>query len=475
MTKARTIADLGTGFVNISDTGTAGTKVASGTTAQRGSTAGQIRFNTTTGLAEYYTGTEFKSIDTPPTITSIDITNIETSLGGTQTFVITGTLFNSGATVKFRDNGGTLITPDTTTVNSSTQITVTKTRSSFSNANEPYDIIVTNPSNLSGTLENQINVDNSPTWSTASGSLGTIYSDSTGNHFTVSATDPDGDTVSYSETGGTVLSTQGLTLNSSSGVISGDPVNVASNTTLSFNLRATGNSKFADRAFSILLRPPITINTFDIFADNSAIAFYKFDTNGNDLGGNYNATIGGSASITSTDGKFGGFASATTSSYASGVTYIGDALSNQLRPSTQFSYSWWFKKPASGDVYMTVNGSQCWWYWYLRKSGNANEMSVLHYNSGSGNNIAFSGTYTDVGTWVHACITNNPNGQTKLYANNVLIGSASSTTSTANYDSGDNRITFCADNGIANSCDHVRIFNRELTAGEVSQLYNEVG
>ena len=52
MSKNRTIANLGTGFVNITDTGTEGTKVASGTTAQRGSTAGQFRFNTTTGLAE---------------------------------------------------------------------------------------------------------------------------------------------------------------------------------------------------------------------------------------------------------------------------------------------------------------------------------------------------------------------------------------------------------------------------------------
>ena len=42
--------------VNIVDTGTEGTKVAAGTTAQRGSTAGQIRFNSETGLAEYYTG-----------------------------------------------------------------------------------------------------------------------------------------------------------------------------------------------------------------------------------------------------------------------------------------------------------------------------------------------------------------------------------------------------------------------------------
>ena len=43
MTKARDIADFK--FENIVDTGTAGTKVASGTTAQRGSTIGQFRFN----------------------------------------------------------------------------------------------------------------------------------------------------------------------------------------------------------------------------------------------------------------------------------------------------------------------------------------------------------------------------------------------------------------------------------------------
>ena len=71
MTKARTIADLGTGFVNISDTGTEGTKVASGTTAQRGSTTGQFRFNTTTGLAEYYDGANFVKVEGTPSITSI--------------------------------------------------------------------------------------------------------------------------------------------------------------------------------------------------------------------------------------------------------------------------------------------------------------------------------------------------------------------------------------------------------------------
>jgi hypothetical protein len=101
MTKARTIADLGTGFVNISDTGTEGTKVASGTTAQRGSTAGQIRFNSETGLAEYYTGTIFKAIDSPPTILSVVDTNItDKQISANFDLGITGTNFSSGATVK---------------------------------------------------------------------------------------------------------------------------------------------------------------------------------------------------------------------------------------------------------------------------------------------------------------------------------------------------------------------------------------
>ena len=39
--------NLDVSFENITDTGTEGTKVAAGTTAQRGSTSGQFRFNST--------------------------------------------------------------------------------------------------------------------------------------------------------------------------------------------------------------------------------------------------------------------------------------------------------------------------------------------------------------------------------------------------------------------------------------------
>ena len=71
MTKARDIADFK--FENIVDTGTEGTKVATGTTTQKVLLTGQIRFNSTTGLAEYYDGSAFKVIDIAPPITSSNV------------------------------------------------------------------------------------------------------------------------------------------------------------------------------------------------------------------------------------------------------------------------------------------------------------------------------------------------------------------------------------------------------------------
>jgi hypothetical protein len=243
-------SNLGVSFENISDSGTAGTKVASGTTNQRGSTAGQIRFNTTTGLAEYYTGSEFKVIDAPPTVTVVSPLEVANLAGGNETFTITGTNFQSGATVKFIGNDNTELTPSSTTINSSTSITAVIAKNLFNNTKEPYDVRVTNTSGLSSSLDNVVNVDNTLSWVTASGTLATITTLSSGTHSTISATDPDGDTVTYAETGGTVLTTAGLTLNSSTGAITGTP---SSTGTKTFTIRATANSKTADRQFSIVV------------------------------------------------------------------------------------------------------------------------------------------------------------------------------------------------------------------------------
>ncbi len=265
MTKARDIADFK--FENIVDTGTEGTKVASGTTAQRGSTTGQWRFNTTTGFFEGRGASAFTTLEPTPTISSVDTSLIDSEASGDATIVITGSNFSSGGTVTFVGSSANF-NASTTTFNSVTQVTAVAPISSFLNAQEPYKIKFTSANGVAGTSAvGLINVDVAPTWNTASGQIAEIFDNATGTHATVSATDSDGDTVTYSETGGTVLSGQNLTLNSSTGAISGDPTDVAANTTLSFNLRATAGSKTADRAFTILLK---TLNP-----------------NGGDFGANY--------------------------------------------------------------------------------------------------------------------------------------------------------------------------------------------
>ena len=234
---------------NISDGGNSGTKVALGTTAQRVSTTGQFRFNSTTGLAEYFDGTSFKSLDAPPVVSSIDVTEVDSQAGGNQTIVITGSGFSSGATVTFV---GTSVNfnASTVTVNSGLQITAVAPKASFLNAQEPYGVKVINTSGLAGTLASQINVDTSPSWQTASGSLGSLGENTTAN-VSVSATDPDGDTVAYSVQSGSLPS--GASLNTSTGAITGTLSGVSADTTSSFTLRATANAKTVDRAFSIIV------------------------------------------------------------------------------------------------------------------------------------------------------------------------------------------------------------------------------
>ncbi len=247
MTKARDIADFK--FENIVDTGTEGTKVAAGTTAQRGSTTGQWRYNSTTGFFEGKSATTVLTLEPTPTVTSVDDTEVDSAGGGNQTIVITGTNFTSGATASFVGSSASF-DASTTTVNSATQITAIAPKASFLNAQEPYKVKVTSASGLAGTsTTGLINVDNAPTWTTNAGSLGSIVEDATGNHFTVAASDAEGDTLAYTLQSGSL---GGLSLNSSSGVISGDPTDVSSDTTNSFTLRATAGSKTADRAFSYI-------------------------------------------------------------------------------------------------------------------------------------------------------------------------------------------------------------------------------
>lgn len=242
---------------NISDSGTEGTKIASGTTAQRGTTQGQIRFNTDTNLAEYYDGTAFKPIDSPPTISSISPTSFgESQLSSSQTITITGGNFSSSVTVEIIGSDGTTYTPASTTRDSVSQITIT-TPTTLTNANENYKIKVTNSSGLSAELANAISVNAAPVFSTAAGSLGTLpdTNRAASNLTNISFSDSDS-SATLSVTSGSIP--PGLTL-ASDGTFSGTANAVASNTTSTFTVTATDGSESATRQYSITVNAPVLL------------------------------------------------------------------------------------------------------------------------------------------------------------------------------------------------------------------------
>ena len=247
MTKARDIADFK--FENIVDIGTEGTKLAAGTTAQRGSTQGQFRFNSTTGKFEGRGLNSFVTIEPSPVISSIDVTEVASAAGGDQTFVITGENFSAGDTASFVGNDGTEVFASSTTIDSATQITAVIAKSSFVNSKEPYDVKIAKSTGTQGSLADQINVDNNPNWTTAAGNIASIPFNNTGTHATVVATDPEGDTISYSVVSGSLPT--GTSLGSANGQVTGTITNPGSPTTYTFTVRATANSKTSERQFNI--------------------------------------------------------------------------------------------------------------------------------------------------------------------------------------------------------------------------------
>jgi hypothetical protein len=461
------------GATNIVDTGTEGTRVATGTTAQRGTTQGQLRFNTTTGLAEYYTGTDFKSIDSPPTVTSLDVTEVDSQAGGNQTIVITGSSFSSGATVTFLGNSGTDFNASTVTVNSQTQITAVAPKASFLNAQEPYGVKVINVSGLSATLASQINVDTSPSWQTASGSLGSIYEDATGNHFTVSATDTDGDTVAYSLQSGSL---GGLSINSSTGVISGDPTDVSSDTTNSFTLRATANSKTADRAFSY-----ITQN--DTLA-NGLVAHYLTGSGTDSSGNGYNGTNSGSnsGSISTTTDSGTPFGSRTVTSFPDSNGYIALSTSTIITGTNDRTITCWVKPNDNLD------GND-----YIFGFGNANAGGTFNARCGS-NKMGFMGYAADfdnsgpvvysTNTWVRIFYTFNGtqlgafyldgsgNRQTAWTTSSLTLNTLNNSGATASIGGHANNPNQGDAGGCNSKIADFRIYNRVLTETEMERLYN---
>ena len=218
------------------------------TTARPASpSTGQPYFNGEVGRLELYTSNGWQNIvQETPGIASITGTYNESA--GSGTFVISGTNFVTGGIAYAVGTNGVEYQASSSATNSIVQMTATFT--GLSTAYEPYDVKVLNPSNLFGLLPDAFYINDSPVWSTASGSLGTYGLGSVS--IQLSATDDESQSITYTVSSGSLPS--GLSL-SNSGLISG--TNTANPATYTFTVSASdGINTAVTRSFSILVPAP---------------------------------------------------------------------------------------------------------------------------------------------------------------------------------------------------------------------------
>ena len=249
-------------------TGTKGIDISVGTTGQRdtGFGSGTLRFNSTTNLLEYYTGTDWKSIDSPPLITnftldggsSVTTASVDNEASGDFTLVIAGSLFDTtGAAVTLVGSGETLNTQSLVR-NSANQLTATFTRTQIDSSNSPYKLTVTNGSGLSASLADAITNDTAgPSFINSADTNFNIF-DATRGSVSIAAADFHGASNAtagtYAISAGSLPS--GLSINATTGAITGSTSAVGSDTVSTFTVQVTGDEVAGTRQFTITQKAP---------------------------------------------------------------------------------------------------------------------------------------------------------------------------------------------------------------------------
>ena len=225
-----------------------GTTFTIGDAGDTVTTAGNISANSIAASSSITLNGEAITALANPTITSISpetITNTQTAI------TITGTNYISIPTVDAILTTGAIVPADTVTFNNSTSLTCNFTLP----VDGTYYIRIENNDGLAVRSSTALlTVSDAPTWTTASGTLGTIAGDFSGTVATVAAT---GDsTLAYSEVTSVLTNAAqaNCSLNSATGVISTTDFGGSSTTatTYTFTLRVTdAEGQTADRQFSL--------------------------------------------------------------------------------------------------------------------------------------------------------------------------------------------------------------------------------
>jgi len=269
---------------------------------------GQPYFNGEEKRLELYTSSGWQNIvSETPSVVSVSSTN---GAVGSTTLQITGTNFSTGAIASVTGTNGVEVQASSTTVNSIVSLTATFTGLSY--LNDPYDVKVTNTSNLFGLLPDAFNINQNPIWVTTAGSLGSFVEQASVTLSALSATDAE-TSITYTLASGSALPT-GLSLNSSTGVISGTLPDIATDTTYTFTINASDGTAIVPRAFSITSGAQFNIEALVVAGGGGG---------GSQTGNNFEGGCGGGA---------GGLVE-TTKLVASGSSYTvtvgaGGAFSN---------------------------------------------------------------------------------------------------------------------------------------------------
>lgn len=181
-----------------------------------------------------------------PTVTSITYTGDDTATNtaGGDTVTINGTNFNAGVNVLINNTQVSTVTRVSTT-----QLTFVAP----ANAAGSYILYVINTDGSAAINVPGLQYSGVPSWTTASGSLGTTNTSvSFSSTLAVTGDAP----ISYSVVSGALPA--GITLNASTGVISGTTPNITSSTTYNFTVRATdAQNQDTNRAFSLTIEPAV--------------------------------------------------------------------------------------------------------------------------------------------------------------------------------------------------------------------------
>ena len=178
---------------------------------------------------------------TPPTISGVSPSTIENTATNV---TISGGSFVTIPGVEAQASTGAIVTANSVAFTNSSTIVANFTLP----VDGAYFVRVENPDGLAVRSSSAIlTVSDAPTWNTASGTLGSF---SAGSAISVTVSASGDATLAYSKVSGSFPG--GLSLNTSTGVISGTENAASASTTFTAGLRVTdGQGQTADRSFSI--------------------------------------------------------------------------------------------------------------------------------------------------------------------------------------------------------------------------------